>query len=91
MFKSLLIGMPGGWELILIVFVLLLIFGSTKLPQLARGMGKSINEFKKGLGEGRTEEEERAEAERRAQLRTGDAARVDDITSDNYTANKPRT
>ena len=90
MFKSLLIGAPGGWELLLIVFVLLLIFGSTKLPQLARGMGKSINEFKKGLGEGRAEEE-RAEEERRAQLRTGDAARVDDITSDSYTANKPRT
>lgn len=90
MFKSLLIGMPGGWELILIVFVLLLIFGSTKLPQLARGMGKSINEFKRGLGEGR-EDEERADAERRGELRTGDAARVDDITSDNYTTNKPRT
>jgi len=91
MFKTLLIGMPGGWELLLIVFVLLLVFGSTKLPQLARGMGKSINEFKKGLGEGRAEEEERAEAERRAQLRTGEAARVDDVTSDSYTANKPRT
>ena len=87
MFKSLLVGMPGGWELLLIVFVLLLIFGSTKLPALARGMGKSINEFKRGLGEGR-EEDERAEAER-AQLRTGDAARVD--TSDKYTAEKPRT
>jgi len=91
MFKSLLIGMPGGWELLLIVFVLLLIFGSTKLPALARGMGKSINEFKRGLGEGRAEDEERAEAERRAELRTGDAARVDNVASDNYTANKPRT
>ena len=90
MFKSLLIGVPGGWELLLIVFVLLLIFGSTKLPALARGMGKSINEFKKGLGEGRAEDEG-AEEERRAQLRTGDAARVDNVPSDNYTANKPRT
>ncbi len=87
MFKSLLIGVPGGWELLLIVFVLLLIFGSTKLPALARGMGKSINEFKRGLGEGRADEE-RAEEER-AQLRTGDAARVD--ASDKYTAEKPRT
>ena len=82
------LGMP---EILLILGILLLLFGSTRLPQLARGMGKSISEFKRGLGEGRVEDEERAEAERRAELRTGDAARVDDLTSDNYTANKPRT
>ncbi|MBI4307710.1 MAG: twin-arginine translocase TatA/TatE family subunit [Chloroflexi bacterium] len=44
------IGLP---ELIIILVVVLLIFGSTKLPELARAMGKSIREFKKGqVGEG---------------------------------------
>jgi sec-independent protein translocase protein TatA len=37
----------GGPELLLIMFVVLMLFGSDKLPGLARGMGKSIREFKK--------------------------------------------
>ncbi len=40
------IGLP---ELLLIFGVLLLLFGAKKLPELARGMGKGINEFKSGL------------------------------------------
>ena len=39
----------GGWELILILGVFLLLFGSTKLPKLARALGSSMTEFKKGL------------------------------------------
>lgn len=37
----------GGPELMLIVFVFLLLFGANKLPDLAKGLGKSIREFKK--------------------------------------------
>ena len=37
----------GGFELLLLMVVVLLLFGSDKLPGLARGMGKSIREFKK--------------------------------------------
>ncbi|MDX1627535.1 MAG: twin-arginine translocase TatA/TatE family subunit [Fulvivirga sp.] len=45
--KSLLaIGMPGGWELIVIVLVILIFFGAKKIPELARGLGKGIREFK---------------------------------------------
>ena len=54
---SLLFGMPQGAEWLIILFVVLLIFGSTRLPQLARGMGKSIKEFKKGVNEGGDEDE----------------------------------
>jgi len=36
----------------LILVILLLLFGSTKLPALARALGKSLNEFKKGKEEG---------------------------------------
>ena len=37
--------MPGGPELILIAFVVLLLFGGKKLPELMKGMGKGIREF----------------------------------------------
>ena len=37
----------GGPELMLIMFIILLLFGANKLPELARGLGKSVREFKK--------------------------------------------
>ncbi len=43
--------MPGGMELLIIVGVILLFFGGSKLPSLARGLGQSIKEFKKGARE----------------------------------------
>jgi sec-independent protein translocase protein TatA len=42
----------GAGEIILILAVLLLLFGSKKLPELARSLGKSARELKKGLREG---------------------------------------
>ncbi len=36
---------PGGYELILILFVVLLLFGGKKIPELMRGLGKGIKEF----------------------------------------------
>ena len=44
-------GSQGPVELIIVVLVVLLLFGSTKLPKLARSLGQSINEFKKGKEE----------------------------------------
>jgi sec-independent protein translocase protein TatA len=37
----------GGTELLIILAIVLLLFGGTKLPSLARGLGQSIKEFKK--------------------------------------------
>ena len=45
-------SMPGGGELLLILFVVLLLFGAKKLPELSRSLGKSLSEFKKGKEEG---------------------------------------
>lgn len=43
-----------GWgEWLLIVLAILLLFGARRLPDLARSLGKSINEFKKGMDEGK--------------------------------------
>ncbi|MEL6923602.1 MAG: twin-arginine translocase TatA/TatE family subunit, partial [Bacteroidota bacterium] len=36
---------PGGYELIVILFVVLLLFGGKKIPELMRGLGKGIREF----------------------------------------------
>ena len=47
----LLIGGIGTPELLVIVFVILLLFGGKKIPELMRGLGKGVNNFKKGLNE----------------------------------------
>jgi len=54
----------GAPEILLIVFVILLLFGSKKLPELARSLGKSLNEFKRGQTESTPEKkiEKRAES-----------------------------
>lgn len=44
-------GIPNGWEWIIILLVVLLLFGS-RLPTMARSLGSGITEFKKGLKEG---------------------------------------
>lgn len=44
--NNLLIGMPGGGELILIIVAILLLFGGKKIPELMRGLGKGMREFK---------------------------------------------
>lgn len=41
-----LFGMPGGWEWILIILLVLVFFGAKKIPELARGLGRGIREFK---------------------------------------------
>jgi sec-independent protein translocase protein TatA len=43
--------MPGGWELIVILFIILLLFGAKKLPGLAGSVGESIKEFRKSAKE----------------------------------------
>jgi sec-independent protein translocase protein TatA len=52
----------GGGELIAILAVVLLLFGGTKLPQLAKGLGQSMKEFKKAAKE--DDDEKPAEAKK---------------------------
>ena len=50
--------MPGGSEWILIVLVVLLLFGGKKIPELMRGLGKGVREFKDAKDNVRRELEE---------------------------------
>lgn len=42
-------SMPSGMELVLIVLVILLMFGGKKIPELAKGLGSGIRNFKKAI------------------------------------------
>ena len=53
-------GMPGWLEIAIIVFVILLLFGPKKLPELARSLGKSLSEFKKGREDGKKSTEQQS-------------------------------
>lgn len=45
------LGMPGMQELLLILVIVLVLFGAKRLPELARGLGQSMNEFRKAKDE----------------------------------------
>ena len=57
----------GGPELILILVILLLLFGGSKLPQLAKGLGQSVKEFKNAA-------KEDSESDKKAEQPKTDAA-----------------
>ena len=44
--QNILLGMLGPWQIVLIVVVVLLLFGGKKIPELMRGLGSGIKEFK---------------------------------------------
>lgn len=58
---SILLGMIGPWQIILIVVIVLLLFGGKKIPELMRGIGKGTREFKKGIA-GEDEEDEKKDS-----------------------------
>jgi sec-independent protein translocase protein TatA len=59
------LGMPGQTEILLIVFVIVLLFGAKKLPELSRSLGKSLGEFKKGQKEGAEPDKKEDEVEKK--------------------------
>jgi sec-independent protein translocase protein TatA len=48
---SVLLGMVGPWQIILVVALVLLLFGGRKIPELMRGLGGGIKEFKDAVKE----------------------------------------
>lgn len=61
------IGGLGGSEVVIILFVVLLLFGAKKIPELARGMGKGIREFKDATSEIKRDIERSVDEEPRKQ------------------------
>jgi sec-independent protein translocase protein TatA len=51
MMNAMMLGMLNGWEIVLLIALVLLLFGARKLPDLARGMGQGIKEFRKATKE----------------------------------------
>lgn len=79
----------GTTEIILIVAVLFLIFGASRLPQLAKSLGQTRKAFKEGMRE--AEEEEQAEAEKRRQLASNPAApQINAVSDDELVAEMRR-
>ena len=80
--NALITGVPGGWELVLIVLVILLLFGAKKLPELARGSGRALRIFKaetKGLADDDDDESTKTPEQREIEARNAEAqAAVDD-------------
>jgi sec-independent protein translocase protein TatA len=66
-------GMPGGMEWVLIAFVVLLLFGGKKIPELAKGLGSGIKNFKKAIKDDDEEvvsTEKADELEKKAETKT---------------------
>lgn len=53
------LGILSGWEIIIIVAVVLLLFGGKKIPELMKGLGRGVKEFKDGISNIEEEEEKK--------------------------------
>ena len=71
------IGMP---ELIIGLVVILLLFGAKRVPELARGLGSGVREFKKGTQEGEVEDKEKEDKEKEEQIEASKNGHEDEAT-----------
>ncbi|MFP5470690.1 MAG: twin-arginine translocase TatA/TatE family subunit [Bacteroidia bacterium] len=59
---SILLGVIGVWQIVLILAIVVLLFGGKKIPELMKGLGKGIKEFKDASkGEGESEKKDNKE------------------------------
>ncbi len=59
---------PGLWQILLVILVIAIIFGAKKIPEIARALGRSAGEFKKGIKEGNAAAAEKADEIKEALL-----------------------
>lgn len=62
MFLTILLGFVGPWQIVLIVLIVLLMFGGKKIPELMKGLGKGMKEFKQATKEDDPEAEKSDDA-----------------------------
>ena len=77
-------GMPGMTELLIILAIVLVLFGSRKIPELMKGMGSGIRNFKSELN--KDDEDEKSEEEKEKLEKTAESDKPD---GDKRDANKP--
>ena len=65
-------SMPSGMELVIIVIIVLILFGGKKIPELAKGLGSGIRNFKKAIKEDDNEEvaNKPTETDKKAEITT---------------------
>ena len=67
MLNTILLGILGGQEILIIALVILLLFGGSKIPQLMRGLGKGMKEFKNATNDVVNFAEENDDTEKKAE------------------------
>ncbi len=60
---SILLGMIGPWQIVIIAVIILLLFGGKKIPELMKGLGRGVKEFKEGINPEEEKEKEEKEKE----------------------------
>jgi len=65
MTSSILLGMIGPWQIVLIVLVVLVLFGGKKIPELMRGLGKGVREFKDGINPDEKDKKDESSVEKK--------------------------
>ncbi|MGQ1911557.1 twin-arginine translocase TatA/TatE family subunit [Marinifilum sp. RC60d5] len=58
MYLFVLAGIPGVWQVVIIIFAIILLFGGKKIPELMKGLGQGMKEFKKATGDDEDEKKE---------------------------------
>lgn len=58
MTSFILLGFLGGYEVIIVLVIIVLLFGGRKIPELMRGVGKGVKEFKKGVDDAGTKDKD---------------------------------
>jgi sec-independent protein translocase protein TatA len=56
-----LLGMIGPWQIVIIILVVVLLFGGKKIPELFKGVGQGLKEFKDATGKDNKDEKENIE------------------------------
>ncbi|MEN8120554.1 MAG: twin-arginine translocase TatA/TatE family subunit [Bacteroidota bacterium] len=59
--NSIFLAIPGVWSIVLIIVVVLILFGGKKIPELMKGLGQGMTEFKKATKEDKEEETDKNE------------------------------
>jgi sec-independent protein translocase protein TatA len=75
-------GSFGGMELIIALVIILLLFGAKRIPELARGLGSGVREFRQGTREGEIDKkEEKKEDEEQIEGSKDDEAKLEEDSS----------